>query len=159
MRDRRRIPRIISLLQKIWEQQHDVRFNQLISNLQSQYSHLNDNYGKKVIDSNRGTYLDLFFLEDDKWEIFLEDYWREIEDELKKEEAKITDEVINEVINLFLQAGIKQENLDDKVSSNIRRFYVVESRWLTTESITDLIKNFSNDDRLQLFYKINKACD
>lgn len=157
MRDRRRIPRIISLLQKIWEQQHDVRFNQLISKLQSQYSLLNDNYGKKVIDSNRGTYLDLFFLEDDKWELFLEDYWREIEDELKKEEAKITDEVINEVINLFLEAGIKQENLDDKVSTNIRRFYVVESRWLTTEAITDLIKNFSNEDRLQLFYKINQG--
>lgn len=156
MRDRRRIPRIISLLQKIWEQQHDVRFNQLISKLQSQYSLLNDNYGKKVIDSNRGTYLDLFFLEDDKWELFLEDYWREIEDELKKEEAKITDEVINEVINLFLEAGIKQENLDDKVSTNIRRFYVIESRWLTTEAITDLIKNFSNEDRLQLFYKINQ---
>ncbi|MBY0098692.1 hypothetical protein [Mesobacillus maritimus] len=157
MRDRRRIPRIISLLQKIWEQQHDVRFNQLISNLQSQYSLLNDNYGKKEIDSNRGTYLDLFFLEDDKWELFLEDYWREIEEELKKEEAKITDEVINEVINLFLEAGIKQESLDDKVSNNIRRFYLVESRWLTTEAITDLIKNFSNEDRLQLFYKINQG--
>lgn len=157
MRDRRRIPRIISLLQKIWEQQQDVRFNQLISNLQSQYSYLNDNYGKKVIDSNRGTYLDLFFLEDDKWEIFLEDYWRDIKDELKKEEAKITDEVINEVINLFLEAGIKQENFDDKVSTNIRRFYLVESRWLTTEAITDLIKNFPNEDRLQLFYKINQG--
>lgn len=157
MRDRRRIPRIIALLQKIWEQQPDVRFNQLISNLQSKYSHQNDNYGKKVIDSNRGTYLDLFFLEDDNWEMFLGNYWREIEGELKKEEAKITDEVINEVIEMFLEAGIKQENLDDKVSTNIRRFYVVESRWLTTEAITDLIKNFSNEDRLQLFYKINQG--
>jgi len=37
MRDPKRIVRILTLLFKIWEQQPDARFNQLISNLQSKY--------------------------------------------------------------------------------------------------------------------------
>lgn len=38
VRDPKRIPRILTLLFKIWEQQPDLRFNQLVQNLQSLYS-------------------------------------------------------------------------------------------------------------------------
>lgn len=38
MREKERINRITSLIQRIWEQQPDMRFNQLISNLQHIYS-------------------------------------------------------------------------------------------------------------------------
>jgi hypothetical protein len=47
VRDPKRIPKILSLLQVIWEQQPDVRFHQLISNLQDEYSKQNNRYGKK----------------------------------------------------------------------------------------------------------------
>ncbi|MED4454892.1 hypothetical protein [Metabacillus fastidiosus] len=77
MREKARIERILSLLQIIWQQQPDVRFSQLISNLQYIYSAQNNEYGKrKVIEKwSSGdietSYLDFFYLEDDKWEAFL----------------------------------------------------------------------------------------
>ncbi|TMN23811.1 hypothetical protein FFL34_06775 [Lentibacillus cibarius] len=79
MREKERINRIMLLLQKIWKQQPDVRFNQLISNLQQMYSAEHNGYGRKKIkeidlfDKEIETaYLDFFFLEDDKWEEFLQ---------------------------------------------------------------------------------------
>ncbi|MDR4887523.1 hypothetical protein RGU12_08100 [Fredinandcohnia sp. QZ13] len=79
MREKERINRIMSLLQRIWEQQPDVRFNQLISNLQHMYSSQNEGYGQRMMkekgslgDEAESSYLDLFYLEDDKWEEFLQ---------------------------------------------------------------------------------------
>src|SRR5690606_20523933 len=67
------------LIDVIWQQQPDVRFNQLISNLQHMYSAQNEGYGKRIemektflgneLDSS---YLDFFYLEDYEWEAFLE---------------------------------------------------------------------------------------
>lgn len=69
----------MSLLQRIWEQQPDVRFNQLISNLQHMYSSQNEGYGQRMTKEKgplgnvvESSYLDLFYLEDDKWEVFLQ---------------------------------------------------------------------------------------
>lgn len=47
MREKARIQRILSLLETIWKQQSDVRFNQLISNLQYMYSDQKGGYGKR----------------------------------------------------------------------------------------------------------------
>ena len=49
MRDPNRIKRILTLLQQISEHQTDVRFNQLISNLQSPYSQENYSYGRREV--------------------------------------------------------------------------------------------------------------
>ena len=157
MRDAGRIPRMTTLLEKIWEYQPDVRFNQLVSNLQSQYSQQHDHYGERVIDSERGTYLDMFFLEDDKWERFLESYSGEIEEGLKKREAEITNDVINQVIELFLEAGLKEKEFDEDLKERIRMFYNVESKWLTIEAITNMIRRFSLEERQELFHKIKKS--
>lgn len=78
MREKARIQRILLLLETIWQQQPDVRFNQLLSNLQHMYSVENEGYGtRKMKEQNLfgkevdSSYLDFFFLEDDKWEAFL----------------------------------------------------------------------------------------
>lgn len=72
MRKKARIQRILMLLQTIWEQQPDVRFNQLISNLQHMYSAQNQGYGKRKVKEQNllgkevdSSYLDFFYLEDD----------------------------------------------------------------------------------------------
>lgn len=91
MRDPKRIQRILDLLFKIWEQQPDVRFNQLVQILQSTYSNTHNHFGKKRVYEKDGTmtypseYVDLFYLEDDDWEQFLNNYWSKIEAELPRE--------------------------------------------------------------------------
>ncbi|MBU5466271.1 hypothetical protein KQI49_05420 [Virgibacillus sp. MSJ-26] len=79
MREKERINRIMSLLQAIWEQQTDVRFNQLISNLQHIYSSQNEGYGQRMMiekeqfgEETESSYLDFFYLEDKEWEAFLQ---------------------------------------------------------------------------------------
>lgn len=79
MREKERINRIMTLLQTIWAQQPDWRFNQLISNLQHMYSVENEGYGQRMVkeqgplgDEVKSSYLDFFYLEDDKWEEFLQ---------------------------------------------------------------------------------------
>lgn len=77
MREKASIHRILSLLELIWQQQPDVRFNQLIANLQKLYSRQNNDYGKRKVtekwDSGevKSSYLDFFYLEDTVWESFL----------------------------------------------------------------------------------------
>lgn len=88
MRDKERINRIIDLLHEIWNYMPDIRFNQLVSNLQTLYSQKNDGYGtRKVFEKEvyerytikrEITYLDFFSLEDDEFEEFLETYVREL---------------------------------------------------------------------------------
>ncbi|WP_404996316.1 hypothetical protein [Caldifermentibacillus hisashii] len=83
MREKARIQRTLSLLEIIWQQQPDVRFNQLISNLQHMYSAQNDGYGKRKVvekwDSGdvETSYLDFFYLEDTEWEAFLKSIVRQ----------------------------------------------------------------------------------
>jgi hypothetical protein len=84
MREKARIPRILSLLEIIWQQQPDVRFNQLISNLQHMYSEQNEGYGKRKMNEQNflgnevdSSYLDFFYLEDAEWEAFLESIVRQ----------------------------------------------------------------------------------
>lgn len=67
------------LLQRIWEQQSDMRFNKLISNLQHMYSSQNEGYGQRMLTEKgsfgeevKYSYFDFFYLEDDKWEKFLQ---------------------------------------------------------------------------------------
>jgi hypothetical protein len=79
MREKERIFRIMTLLQTIWEKHPDWRFNQLISNLQHMYSSQNDGFGQRMMKEQgslgyevKSSYLDFFYLEDDKWEEFLQ---------------------------------------------------------------------------------------
>ena len=88
MREKERINRIMSLIQRIWEEQPDLRFNQLISNLQYMYSSQNEGYGQRMmiekessVDETESSYLDFFYLEDKEWEAFLQ----KIVDDQKKD--------------------------------------------------------------------------
>jgi hypothetical protein len=124
MRDPRRIKRGLLLLQQIWEYQPDVRFNQLFSNLQNLYSQQYDNYRirevykKEFIDLEQASYLDFFFLEDDKWEEFLASYLSSIEESIEQRREKIDDNVINEVIELLVEAVIEREQLIANLRTN-----------------------------------------
>ncbi|WP_230459055.1 hypothetical protein [Terrilactibacillus tamarindi] len=160
MRDPNRIKRILTLLQKIWEHQADVRFNQLISNLQSLYSQENNSFGrrevytKNFIDLEKTSYLDFFYLEDDKWEEFLTSYWSSIEQELMLRREEINVDKIEEVIRLFIEAGIESEQITIPFKENLKAFFVQESRWLTVEAIVNLVRNFSQNERRELFVKV-----
>jgi uncharacterized protein YihD (DUF1040 family) len=74
MRDPERIPQILDLLHQIWKRDLDLRFNQMIYNLQREYSYLNNDMGKiveKRPDGYEITGFDLFNLEDDEFINFL----------------------------------------------------------------------------------------
>jgi hypothetical protein len=86
MREPERIERILDLLKQIWIKQPDSRFLQMISNIEWRYSDANNDAGKEysyskwetprgdVIFNKDVTSVDLFYLEDDKLELFLQDY-------------------------------------------------------------------------------------
>lgn len=59
MRDPRRIPRIIELLHSKWEANPDIRLGQLIYN---------------IIIRNKGSLVDIYYLEDDKLEDLIRKY-------------------------------------------------------------------------------------
>ncbi|WP_017187344.1 hypothetical protein [Alkalibacillus haloalkaliphilus] len=85
MRDVQRIRRIMQLLEDIWRHFPDWRFNQLVSNLQHMYSKKHNNFGKRKVFEKDGesdgvpvNYVDLFYLEDDQLEKFLEEILEEL---------------------------------------------------------------------------------
>jgi hypothetical protein len=70
MRDPERIEEILSLIKELWLKNPDLRFNQLIYNLQYDYSSKNESVGQiKTVDSDgyKRIGLDLFNLEDDSF--------------------------------------------------------------------------------------------
>lgn len=81
MRDPKRIKELLGLIESIWDKQPDLRFNQLLYILQSEYSQMNNNFGR-VEAKDKDGYLkigfDLFNVDDDKFIEFLrqrlEDY-------------------------------------------------------------------------------------
>lgn len=165
MRDPNRIKKILTLLQHIWEHQTDVRFNQLISNLQSLYSQENNSYGrrevytKNFIDLEKTSYLDYFYLEDDKWEEFLTSYWASIEKEIMLRREEIDEDRIGELIGLFMEAGIGNGQITNLFKEKLKAFFVHESRWLTVEAIVNLVRNFSQNERIELFEKVKRYSD
>lgn len=162
VRDPKRIPRILTLLFKIWEQQPDLRFNQLVQNLQALYSQQNNNFGKRNFYEKDGgityqnSYIDLFYLEDDQWEQFLRDYWSEIEAELQEREKQITPEVIEEVVQLFIEAGMIETEVSDSLKERIRLFLKKESKWLTIDALLIAIKTLPLEERKELIEKIKR---
>jgi hypothetical protein len=85
VRELDRIDRIITLIKLIWNKQPDSRFMQLISNVSWNYSAANgDKYKeysyskwetpKGVIFNKDVANVDLFHLEDDELELFLQNY-------------------------------------------------------------------------------------
>lgn len=90
MRNPERIKRILELIQKIWRKYPDLRFMQLQNHLMQEYSARNDRVGEQYLyekyGSNTGEHfkfvkvfagVDLFYLEDDKFEEFLVEYLEE----------------------------------------------------------------------------------
>ena len=69
MRDKNRINELLDLINQIWQKDPDLRFNQLIYNLQSGYSHINNNYGKVSEPQSDG--FDLYSLEDEDFIAYL----------------------------------------------------------------------------------------
>jgi hypothetical protein len=130
-----------------------------ISNLQSLYSQENNSYGrrevytKNFIDLEKTSYLDFFHLEDYKWEEFLTSYWLNIENEIMLRREEIDEDNIGEVIGLFIEAGINNEQITNPFKENLKAFFVQESRWLTVEAIVNLFRNFSQNERRELFEK------
>lgn len=139
-----------------------MRFNQLLSNLQSLYSQENNSFGrrevyiKNFIDIEKTSYLDFFYLEDDKWEEFLASYWSSIEQEIMLRREEIEESQINEVIGLFIEAGISNELFTKPFKENLKAFFVKESRWLTVEAIVNPVRNFSHNERSELFEKFKR---
>jgi hypothetical protein len=86
MREPERIERILELINQIWKLQPDSRFMQMISNISWNYSADNNDAGKEysyskwetpkgdVIFNKDVVDVDLFHLEDDKLEKYLEGY-------------------------------------------------------------------------------------
>jgi len=121
-----------------------------------------ENYGrrevfkKEFMDLERTSYLDFFYLEDDKWEEFLVLYLASIEETLKQERQKIDEKMLDEVFELFVEAGIEQEQLNDQFRDKLREFFVKESRWLTVEAIVGVMRNFGTAERQELYEKITQ---
>ena len=89
MREPERIDRILGLIKEIWMKYPDTRFTQLYENLAYEYSKENNDYGKQHFYDNFETDkgiqfthtfvgVDLFYLEDDKFERFLIGYLKEL---------------------------------------------------------------------------------
>jgi hypothetical protein len=86
MREVERIERILDLLKQIWIKQPDSRFMQMMDNISWNYSAANNDYGREtayskwetpkgdVIFNKDFAIVDLFHLEDDKLEVFLQGY-------------------------------------------------------------------------------------
>jgi len=81
MRNPKRIPEIMSVIQEIWEKQPDTRFNQLVHNLQAEF-HSETGIGQvchnysvsskfNLLESN-GWAIDLFNVEDDTFLLWLQ---------------------------------------------------------------------------------------
>lgn len=74
MRDPERISELLELIEKIWQKDPDLRFNQLIYNLQRGYSHENGDAGKveeRVDERFSRIGFDLFSLEDETFMKYL----------------------------------------------------------------------------------------
>lgn len=85
MRDPKRIPELLKLIQEIWECDQDLRFLQLVYILQSKYDAQNGSNGKVEEvekDGFKRIGYDLFNVEDSGFKEFLKEYL----EELKKRE-------------------------------------------------------------------------
>lgn len=84
MRNPKRIKELMNILTAIWEMQPDIRFNQLIHNLQMEYnggSHVRNAFIEETgWGFNPVRYPDLFYVEDDKFIEFLKEKYNQIED-------------------------------------------------------------------------------
>ena len=74
MRNPERIPELLELIHKLWLRDPDLRFNQLIYNLQREHSHENNGTGKiieRASDGYESVGFDFFSLEDNVFIEFL----------------------------------------------------------------------------------------
>lgn len=92
MREIERIERVLGSIKEIWSKNPDMRYMQLLDHLIYRYSECNNDAGKRYFydkhETDKGvqftktmTGVDLFYLEDDKFEEFLSVYLKELEEE------------------------------------------------------------------------------
>ncbi|MEC1157695.1 MULTISPECIES: hypothetical protein [Cytobacillus] len=158
MRDKKRISRILNVLQEIWEYQPDVRFNQLVNNLQYLYSEQNNGYGKRPMTIKDGIqdvsthYLDFFYLEDNQWEEFLKNYLKEVEQEGLEQ---LTPSVINEFIQLFKEIGIDEDRLSNSLfGENLKAYLLKKNKGVQIDFILSVIRYSDHEKRRDFFTKI-----
>ncbi len=84
MRDPKRIPVVMEKVQKIWTAYPDLRFFQFISYLEHKFEEKHPGYKKQNVFEKVDkhfthpiTVIDLFSLEDDRFEKFLDEYIQE----------------------------------------------------------------------------------
>jgi len=91
MRDVSRIPKVLRAIHEIWSKQPDTRFNQLIHNLQYEYSNSKSGAYKRELWEKeehkhftaygRHHIVDLFHVEDEDFLLFLESKLKEYSNE------------------------------------------------------------------------------
>lgn len=83
-------------------------------------------------------------------------YLLDIENEIMLRREEIAEDKIDDVIGLFMEAGIDNEQITNPFKENLKAFFVKESRWLTVEAIVNLVRNFSQNERRELFEKVKR---
>ena len=62
--------------------------------------------------------------------------------------------VLNETA--AIEAGIDNEQITNPFKEDLKAYFVKESRWLTAEAIVNLGRNFSQNERKELFEKVKR---
>lgn len=151
MREKARIQRILSLLETIWQRQPDVRFNQLVSNLQYMYSAQNEGYGKRKVvekcDSGdmETSYLDFFYLEDTEWEGFLKSIVEEKVADKGTSKNEIVDKVI-QAIKLIL-AGKTAGEIAEVLALSPKYVEKINKDLLKGTTLEQLMKQFATYEK------------
>lgn len=153
MREKARIQRILSIIERIWKLQPDVRFNQLIANLQSLYSHRNHDYGKRKVtekwDSGEveSSYLDFFYLEDTEWESFLKSLIEnEGPDKSVEHKDKYTNDIVNDAIAVskLILAGKTVGEITEASGLSPKYIEKIKTDLLEGTNLEQLMKEFAS---------------
>lgn len=92
MRDLKRIDFVLDVIGSIWKLYPDLRYNQLVKNLQHEYhKRTNDGIKREIYEYNDNAHsmeflnyhIDLFHVEDDIFYNFLCDYYEELKKQVK----------------------------------------------------------------------------
>lgn len=75
---------------------------------------------------------------------------------MQEREKQITPEVVDEIVQLFIEAGMNETEVTDSLKERIRLFLKKESKWLTIDALLIAIKTLSLTERKVLVEKIKR---